>query len=248
MFKHQFNNHNFKAKFYSDIVPFVYNIGAAIVIFGAMFKLLNLPGGSIMLGVGLSTEACIFISSAFEPKEEVVETPTITQKLDQWLGQASIDADLLESLAANMRRFSENIATLPSFTKVTQATEAYVAHLGQATQVIGGITKANDTITHVLSSFTTLAPQDKLTNYLTQIEEVAHTLNSMNQIYKKTLADIQNKTTCTTALHNHLDTTLQAMETAGNEALNFKQGLALLNEKVTALGEIYAKTLTAFKG
>ncbi|MGI2298341.1 gliding motility protein GldL [Candidatus Cardinium hertigii] len=68
---HQINN-SFKDKFYKTIMLFVYNIGASVVILGAMFKLLNLPGGSLMLGIGLSTEALIFFLSAFEPKEKSI--------------------------------------------------------------------------------------------------------------------------------------------------------------------------------
>jgi len=49
-------NNDFKTKFYKDIMPKVYGIGASIVIAGAMFKLLNWPGGAFMLGLGLTTD------------------------------------------------------------------------------------------------------------------------------------------------------------------------------------------------
>ncbi len=45
----------------------LYGFGAAVVIVGAMFKIQHWPGASAMLVVGLSTEALIFIFSAFEP-------------------------------------------------------------------------------------------------------------------------------------------------------------------------------------
>ena len=48
-----------KEMFFSSIMPKVYGIGAAIVIVGAMFKLLHYPGAELMLGLGLSTEAII---------------------------------------------------------------------------------------------------------------------------------------------------------------------------------------------
>lgn len=48
----------------------LYGIGAAVVIFGAMFKIEHWPGASLLLIVGLSTEALIFIFSAFEPLHE----------------------------------------------------------------------------------------------------------------------------------------------------------------------------------
>lgn len=45
---------------------FAYSIGAAIVILGALFKILHLPGGNIMLSVGMGVEVIMFCLSAFE--------------------------------------------------------------------------------------------------------------------------------------------------------------------------------------
>ncbi len=35
---------------------FAYSIGAAIVIWGALFKILHLPGGNLLLCIGMGTE------------------------------------------------------------------------------------------------------------------------------------------------------------------------------------------------
>ncbi|WP_419241753.1 gliding motility protein GldL [Cardinium endosymbiont of Nabis limbatus] len=269
--KHNLVNHSFAYKFYNTIMPFVYNIGAAIVIFGAMFKLLNLPGGNFMLGLGLSTEAFIFLLSAFEPKEEAIDwsrvypelapdykgenlanrsaasTHTITQKFDQCLEKASIDSALLENLAATMRRFSENMASVPSFEQIGAVTESYVNQVGQATQVIGDIAKLKDAVGHALHAFIKVSSEDKLAHYFGQMDQITHTLTSMNGLYKKALAHMEEQSSNAHTFHNHLETALKAMEVAGSEAIHFKQELALLNEKVTALNAIYAKTLTAFK-
>ena len=48
----------------------LYGFGAAIVIVGAMFKIMHWPGAGAMLVIGLSTEAVIFFFSAFEPLHE----------------------------------------------------------------------------------------------------------------------------------------------------------------------------------
>lgn len=48
-------------------MKYLYGIGAAVVIVGALFKILHLPGANEMLIVGLGTEAVIFFFSAFEP-------------------------------------------------------------------------------------------------------------------------------------------------------------------------------------
>ena len=50
---------------YKTIMPKVYGIGAAVVIVGALFKILHLNGADEMLMIGLTTEAVIFFLSAF---------------------------------------------------------------------------------------------------------------------------------------------------------------------------------------
>ena len=50
---------------------FAYSVGAAIVIWGALFKILHLPGGNTLLCIGMGTEIAMFILTAFDrpPKE-----------------------------------------------------------------------------------------------------------------------------------------------------------------------------------
>lgn len=50
---------------------FAFSIGAAVVVCGALFMILHLPGGGMLLGIGMGTEALMFLLSAFDrpPKE-----------------------------------------------------------------------------------------------------------------------------------------------------------------------------------
>ena len=50
-----------RSKKYQKAMGFVYGWGATIVLVGALFKIEHLPGASIMLMVGLLTEAFIFL-------------------------------------------------------------------------------------------------------------------------------------------------------------------------------------------
>ncbi len=45
---------------------FAYSIGAAIVIWGALFKILHLPGGNALLSIGMGTEVLMLILTAFD--------------------------------------------------------------------------------------------------------------------------------------------------------------------------------------
>lgn len=109
---------------------FAYGMGAAVVIVGALFKLMHWPGASIMLIVGLGTEALIFGLSAFDPvdteldwslvypelaggeakKKDAKEDPKdaqglLSQKLDNMLKEAKVDAELMASLGNSIRNF-----------------------------------------------------------------------------------------------------------------------------------------------
>ena len=55
---------------YKTIMPKIYGIGAAVVIIGALFKILHYEGADQMLFIGLTTEAIIFFLSAFEPPHQ----------------------------------------------------------------------------------------------------------------------------------------------------------------------------------
>lgn len=51
---------------YKKAMPYLYGIGASIVIIGALFKIQHYPGSGFMLGLGLGVEALIFFVSSFE--------------------------------------------------------------------------------------------------------------------------------------------------------------------------------------
>ena len=69
------------AKWYKTMMPKLYGWGAALVIIGALFKIEHLPGASIMLILGLGTEAIIFFFSAFEKQPEETDWSLVYPEL-----------------------------------------------------------------------------------------------------------------------------------------------------------------------
>ena len=53
-------------KRFKNFMAKLYGFGAAVVILGALFKIMHWEGANYMLVVGLGTEAVIFFFSAFE--------------------------------------------------------------------------------------------------------------------------------------------------------------------------------------
>lgn len=63
---------------------FAYSVGAAIVILGALFKILHIEGGNTLLMVGMSTEVLMFILTAFDrPPREYDWTKVFPQLLEE---------------------------------------------------------------------------------------------------------------------------------------------------------------------
>ena len=61
------SNSFFESMAFKKVMAKVYGLGAAVVIVGALFKILHWKGADLMLMVGLLTEAFLFTISAFEP-------------------------------------------------------------------------------------------------------------------------------------------------------------------------------------
>lgn len=62
---------------------FAYSIGAAIVIWGALFKILHLPGGNTLLSVGMGTEVLMFVLTAFDRPPREYKWETVFPDLDK---------------------------------------------------------------------------------------------------------------------------------------------------------------------
>ena len=137
-------------KRFKNFMTKLYGLGAAVVIMGALFKILHLPFADFMLIIGLTTEAVIFAISAFEapikdydwslvyPEFDANESGksgrkgTLTQEMDRMMEEAKIGPELLSSLGDGMRRLSDTAASLNSTVDAAGATAAYSDQLNSA--------------------------------------------------------------------------------------------------------------------
>jgi gliding motility-associated protein GldL len=137
-------------KRFKNFMSKLYGWGAAVVIMGALFKIIHLPGADSMLIIGLTTEAVIFFISAFESpakdfdwsivypdlaldsNEGKGRRGTVTQELDKMMEEAKIGPELLTSLGDGMRQLSDTASSLNSATDAAGATSAYSDQLNSA--------------------------------------------------------------------------------------------------------------------
>lgn len=264
------NNNNFVHKFYKVIMPKIYGIGASIVIFGAMFKLLNWPGGAFMLGLGLTTEAIIFILSSFEPQEKEVdwtraypelkedyEGPlgvarqqsqsheSISGKLDELFAQARIDGALIDKLGNGMKSLAESTQHIASLTHTAQATQQFTINLERASENLATLYGTQSGLLDAMKKLDGLAQYTQ--GFYEGLQNITETLSKTNNMYATELQDINQRLEGTKTAYASLTDTIYQLQTASSQTENFSAELAALNEKLSALNNVYGNMLTALK-
>jgi gliding motility-associated protein GldL len=139
-----------QSRSYKKTMNFVYGMGAAVVIIGALFKIQHITlgpiTGGLMLTIGLLVEAGVFAVSAFDTPEEDFDWTKVypelgqeglvtnekagaegmlSQKLDNLLQEAKIDAALMESLGSSMKNFQNAAEGLSAASESVASTNKY---------------------------------------------------------------------------------------------------------------------------
>ena len=197
-----------EAKWYKAMMPKLYGWGAALVIIGALFKIEHLPGASLMLILGLSTEAIIFFFSAFEkPATEVdwslvypelahMEDPNgakrPAQQLDDALAKAKIDNELIESLNEGLRSFGDSARQLNETVTAASGISEYNSQIQEGVKNMNALNSLYElqlqTSNHQMEA-TTLFLQnlqssvDDSKRFQEQVSSLADNLEQLNKVY-----------------------------------------------------------------
>lgn len=261
----------FQEILFSTIMPKVYGIGAAIVIVGAMFKILHLPGAGAMLAVGLTTEAIIFFLSAFEPKHaepdwakvypelaDDYDGPVATPKkavpqatgasaqLDKMLADAKVGPELIKSLGAGMKNMAESAKNMSSLSNAAVATNDYATNVKKAS---GSLQEMNKSYASAMQAMSGMAEATKDTKeYHSQVQNVTKSLGALNAVYEMELKDAQSHTKALNKFYSNISGALESMADAGKETSAFQAELNKLTSNISALNKVYGNMLTAMRG
>jgi len=216
------SNSIFESKKFKKIMAYVYGWGAAIVIIGALFKIMHWPGANAMLIAGLGTEALIFFISVFEPihaeydwtlvypelagiepseKKNKNAQGTISQQLDKMLADAKVGPELIGSLGNGLKSLSDNVKDMASISSASVATSEYTNNISKASKAIESIGVASNEIS---TSMTTFA--------------------------------------------GGLSTMVNNLSSTANDSAEFKDNISKLNKNLGNLNSVYGNMLSAMGG
>lgn len=257
---------------YKTIMPKVYGIGAAVVIIGALFKILHMPGADEMLMIGLGTEAVIFFLSAFEPPHQEVDwskvypelaeeyeapsvTPRIsnkqggaslTQQLDVSLEKAKIGPELLESLGKGLNNLAESAKKMNTLSDAAVATNDYAKNVQSASKSLSEMNKSYDVAIKAVSSMADASKDAG--EYHSQVQKVTKNLAALNSVYEMELKDADSHVKNMNKFYESLTGAMNGLSKVGDNTAKFTNELGKLTDNITALNRVYGSMLTAMKG
>ena len=135
-----------------DNMNVVYGLGAAVVILGALFKLQGWPGANLMLIVGLSAEAIIFVLSAFDPPTKHEwdwskvypglkpgEEASSASQVGNIMKEAKLDPSVLKSVGDGMKKMAAQATNINDLAGASVAAKAYENSIKGATESLNSV-------------------------------------------------------------------------------------------------------------
>ncbi len=258
--------------FFDKVLPVSYSVGAAIVILGALFKILHWEFANEMLMLGMFTEAFIFLMFALQTFVQSSDTgyawervypeladdykgelPTrstnnlgLTAKMDDMIANARITPDVFSNLGNGLRSLTDTVGKMGQLTDATVATNEYAKNVRAASGSLVEMNKSYGTTVTALSEMASASLDAK--EYRTQFQEVTKKMSALNNVYELELQDTNKHLKAMNAFYGNLSAAMENMASASKDTQQFKQELGNLTRNLSSLNTVYGSMLTAMKG
>ncbi|MDH5367593.1 MAG: gliding motility protein GldL [Cyclobacteriaceae bacterium] len=254
---------------YKTIMPKVYGIGAAVVIVGALFKILHLAGANEMLTIGLLVEAAIFFLSAFEPAHAELDwskvypelsedfdgpkaSPRIankqspSQEMDKMLEKAKVGPELIESLGKGMRNLADSASKMSNLSDAAVATNDYAKNVNTASKSLLEMNKSYASTVNAMAEMADASKDAK--EYHSQVQSVTKNLGALNAVYEMELQDANSHLKAMNKFYTNLSGAMDGMSKVGENTQKFTSEMNKLTGNLTSLNNVYGSMLNAMKG
>ena len=168
----------------------LYGWGAAVVIFGALFKINHWPGGTVMLIIGMCTETVIFFLSAFEPPHVEFDWTLVYPQLagmEDTEDLSKINGEEVESLISTPESSDPLTARLDKMLEEANITPELIERLGSgmnnladSAQAMNGMAQAAASTDKFVSSL------DGAAEAVTNLRQATEAVNTLTTIYQET--------------------------------------------------------------
>lgn len=254
------------SKKWKNFMAKLYGLGAAVVIVGALFKIQHWPLASFFLIVGLSTEAIIFIFSAFEPPHEEPDwslvypelatgerhegedfkredNRSITEQLDDMLESAKIEPELIESLGNGMRSLSDQARQMGEITGAAAATSEYATSLKDASAKVSNLSDSYAKASESLVGLT--ANVDAGRSAGESLQRMSTNLSQLNEMYEMQLRSSREKLEAANQMFEGVGELLTNLRASVDDTKRYKDNISELSTNLQKLNTVYGNMLNA---
>ncbi len=237
------------------VVNVIVCTGAAVVIFGAMAKILHLSWADWALKIGLSTEALIFLVYAILPPPDMgpsyipapVETGNPALKtLDKMLQDADITPTNLSKLSNSFQKLGTTVDRMGEIGDVVKATSDFSLKAKEATVAFSAIKEATLNASHSLAGFHGASESAK--HFHEQMQGLNKNLASLNTIYELELTESSNHLKALNQFYGKLSQASAAMTGTAEDAIKAKEQIVALANNLGKLNQVYGSMITAMQG
>ena len=179
-----------RSKGYKNFMAKLYGWGAAVVIFGALFKINHWPGGTFMLIIGMCTETVIFFLSAFEPPHVEFDWTLVYPQLagmEDTENLSKINGEEVDGLISTPEDSDPLTARLNKMLEDANITPELIERLGsgmnnlaESAQAMNGMAQAAASTDKFVSSL------DGAAEAVTSLRQATEAVNILTTIYQET--------------------------------------------------------------
>ena len=211
-----------------------YSVGAAIVIWGALFKILHIPGGNALLCVGMGTEILMFILTAFDrpPKEPNWEEIIPAARGKEIVSPVESLTILDDTPNFKNRNLIDSEEQFGPVSGIPESTGKFIDSLEKISVEMAELQEA-------ISSGT----QD----YLKQISDLNRNLAGINSIYELQLKNISGQLSSMDGLNNGLRNIKDMYEKSASDSERYCEETEKMTQYMKQINEVYAKMISAMK-
>ncbi|MDE5940944.1 MAG: gliding motility protein GldL [Muribaculaceae bacterium] len=252
---------------------FAYSIGAAIVIWGALFKILHLPGGNFLLSLGMGTEVFMFMLTAFDkPARDykwekvfpVFETgnPEDRPEFKSGSGINVIGGVAGAGIQQGSPALGQTVAPVLSagpspaevMGKVTEATQTYLDRITEMTnelqrlhETTSALNKVSDVLLDSYKAITENSANitESSRGYVAQMEDLNRNIGGLNTIYEIQLKSVASQLDSIDRVNRGIKDIRDMYEKSSSTSARYCEETEKMARYMQQLNGVYEKMITA---
>ncbi len=247
---------------------FAYSFGAAIVILGALFHIIHIKYGDILLMVGMGTEVVIFCIAAFDRPGREYEWEKVFPALDSDNTDDCSDSNRSSIVVgsstpapaivsgdrvATVRSVDTSVVCVPTVeTPICSRPDAdamsdVASQLRQLSDTAGAM---NEKSAELLDSFNMIIQKsssisDSSLNYVEQMEQLSRNISGLNAIYEIQLKSISSQLDSIERVNRGIKDIRDMYEKSAVQSAKYSEETEKLTRHIAQLNVVYENMLRA---